>query len=537
MCLDPKPRQHPLFFPLMQPEIDGDTNSIYSRETRAPTPIHPDDKLVKDVAEEDGSYQITDEILVDWDGPDDPANPLNWTYKQKWTATIFVSLYTFISPVSSSIVAPASEQIASQLHITNSVLIAMTTSVFILGYVVGPLVLGPLSEIHGRTRVIQLANLWYLVWNIGCSFAQSQGQLIAFRLLAGLGGSAPLSVGGGALGDIWRPEERGKAIAIYSLAPLLGPVLGPICGAWIAERSTWRWVFWSTTIVGAVIEVAGLLFFRETFAPLLLEQKAKSLRQSMDIEKAKIQKIYTIYEKNDSRTWKQILGRAMVRPFALLALEPIIQFVALYSAFVYGILYLFLTSMPIIFSDIYHQSVAIGGLNYIAVGVGLTMASQANARILDRVYIYLKNRNGGVGEPEFRLPSVFIGAVMLPIGLFLSGWAAQAHVHWMVTDIGIAFVGGGMILVHQSMQTYVIDAFTLHAASALATVVCLRSIAGFGFPLFAPVMYNKLGYGKGNTLLACVSILLGWPAPWIIWVYGKRIRASSRYTRTSESVS
>jgi MFS family permease len=52
----------------------------------------------------------------------------------------------------------------------------------------------------------------------------------------------PPQVGGGVLGDIWRTEERGKAIAIYSLAPLLGPVVGPICGGWIAERSTWRWV-------------------------------------------------------------------------------------------------------------------------------------------------------------------------------------------------------------------------------------------------------------------------------------------------------
>lgn len=81
-----------------------------------------------------------------------------------------------------------------------------------------------------------------LVWNIACGAARNKGELIAFRFLAGLGGSAPLAVGGGVLGDCWRPEERGRAIALYSLAPLLGPVLGPVAGAWIAQETTWRWV-------------------------------------------------------------------------------------------------------------------------------------------------------------------------------------------------------------------------------------------------------------------------------------------------------
>jgi MFS family permease len=84
--------------------------------------------------------------------------------------------------------------------------------------------------------------LFYLAWNIGCGFAQNTAQLMVFRFLAGLGGSAPLSIGGGVIGDTWSAEERGKAVAAYSLAPLLGPVLGPIAGSWIAQRTTWRWV-------------------------------------------------------------------------------------------------------------------------------------------------------------------------------------------------------------------------------------------------------------------------------------------------------
>jgi MFS family permease len=81
-------------------------------------------------------------------------------------------------------------------------------------------------------------------------------------------------VGAGVLGDIWTAEERGRAIAIYSLAPLLGPVLGPITGAWIAERSTWKWVFWSTSIFTVMVQALGLIFLRESeFQYLIIIQR------------------------------------------------------------------------------------------------------------------------------------------------------------------------------------------------------------------------------------------------------------------------
>ncbi len=80
----------------------------------------------------------------------------------------------------------------------------------------------------------------------------------------------------------------------------------------------------------------------------------------------------------------------------------------------------------------------------------------------------------------------------------------------------------------------------------------MRSLAGFGFPLFAPTMYNALGYGKADTILAVAAIVLGCPAcvknchllsrtyfnvlilmlrPWLLWIYGERIRNASRFAR------
>ncbi|KAJ7278789.1 major facilitator superfamily domain-containing protein [Mycena rebaudengoi] len=431
-------------------------------------------------------------------------------------------------------IAPASTQVAGQFGITNDVTIALVTSIFILAYAVGPLFLGPLSEIFGRNRVIQGANMFFLVWNIGCGFAQNTGQLLAFRFLAGLGGSAPLAIGGGVLGDIWDAEQRGRAMAIYSLAPLLGPVFGPICGAWIAKRSTWRWVFWSTSIMDLGVQILGILYLRESYAPFLLQQKADKIRKSLDTEKGPVPQVRSRFD-NDDRTWQRIIKTALTRPFMIFYHEPIIQLFGIYMAFLYGVFYLFLTSMPLMFQGTYGEDVGISGLHYLALGVGLTGASQINAPFMDRMYKYFIKKNGGVGEPEYRLPSMVPGTLVLPIGMLITGWTVEAHVHWIVPDLGIALVAAGVILNFQTIQLYVVDSFALYAASALAAVSFLRSLCGFAFPLFAEQMYKKLGYGKGDTILAAVAIVIGCPAPWLFWVYGKRIRMRSKYTKKART--
>ena len=137
-------------------------------------------------------------------------------------------------------VAPALTAIAKEFNITSDIELSLTLSIFVLAYAIGPLFLGPMSEMFGRVIVLQLANLFYLCFNLGCGFAQTKAQMIAFRFLSGLGGSAPLAIGGGVLSDLFRPEERGRAISIYSLGPLLGPAVGPIAGGFITEKTTWR---------------------------------------------------------------------------------------------------------------------------------------------------------------------------------------------------------------------------------------------------------------------------------------------------------
>jgi MFS family permease len=133
-------------------------------------------------------------VEVAWNKGYDYRNPLQWSWKKKWGTTILVSLFTFVSPFSTTMVTPALPEIGADLHIPEGFMRQLVMSIFLLGYALGPFVLGPLSEVFGRSRVLQCSNLFYLVFNTACGFSKTRSQLLAFRFLAGMGGSAPQAV-------------------------------------------------------------------------------------------------------------------------------------------------------------------------------------------------------------------------------------------------------------------------------------------------------------------------------------------------------
>lgn len=136
-----------------------------------------------------------DPDLVTWDHALDPDNPHNWPRHRKWTSMILIAAFAFISPMASTIVAPALDDIAEEFSISaRSTEEFLVMSIFLLAFAIGPFVWGPLSEVFGRTRVMQGANLIFLIFNTVCGFARSKEQMMAFRFLSGIGGSAPQAV-------------------------------------------------------------------------------------------------------------------------------------------------------------------------------------------------------------------------------------------------------------------------------------------------------------------------------------------------------
>ena len=163
-----------------------------------------------------------------------------------------------------------------------------------------------------------------------------------------------------------------------------------------------------------------------------------------------------------------MIRKALIRPSILLGTQPIVQAIAIYIAYLYGLLYLVLTTLPTLWTKVYHQSLAIAGLNYISLGIGYLIGTQATARLNDLIYQRLRNRSAlqneapkvkqgekaapsllPPGRPEFRLPLLVPGSILVPAGIFWYGWSAQAHLHWIMPNIGIALFGIGMKIASQ----------------------------------------------------------------------------------------
>jgi len=385
----------------------------------------------------------------------------------------------------------------------------------------------PLSELYGRRLPILFAGFGFAIFQICVAVAKDLQTVMLGRLFGGLFAACPLAVVGAVYADIWDNAHRGYAITVFSLTVSAPALLSPIIGAYIAQSYLgWRWTEYLTAIIAFTLFAINLLFLEESYAPVVLVEKAKLLRRAT--------KNWGIHAKQEEIEVdiKELIQKNLSRPLKLLFTEPIVFFVSLYVAFIYGLLYLLLTAYPIIFIYGYKMSGATGYLPFLGliigqfVGGGIVMAFEPR-------YNRLMKANKGIPIPENRLPAAMVGSIMFPIGLFWLSWAGNypESVHWIVPTISGIFTGAGIILIFLQCLNYIIDAYLMFAASAIAANAFLRSIFGAVFPLFATQMFQALGVNWAGSLLAFVSVALI-PMPFLFYKYGKTIRKRSKYAPT-----
>jgi len=286
----------------------------------------------------------------------------------------------------------------------------------------------------------------------------------------------------------------------------------------ISQNIGWRWLCWVVSIFSGLITIIGAFLFAEPYAAKILARQAKGLRKASGGD-------YHAEQERSTQTLWQILKSTLTRPMRLLSTQPTLQVMSIFMAYNFGIKYIMFSTSAELWTQRYGQSVSRSGLNYIALAIGNTIAAQGGARFTDRVWANLKNQAGGDTAPEYRVPMMIPGSVL---GLFWYGWAGEKRAYWVITDIGIGIFAAGIILATQAMQAYVLDSFPKYTSSATAASQFLRRVAAFAFPVFAPSMYAALGYGWGNSVLGFLSLIIGIPAPLLLWKWGARLRVRGK---------
>ncbi|KAK3048782.1 hypothetical protein LTR09_009894 [Extremus antarcticus] len=446
---------------------------------------------------------------------DDNDNPKAWKYREKLMNMGVIAFMAILSPLASSMFTPGISQIADGLDTTPQTVIGCTTG-FVIMLGIGPLILAPLSETFGRRTLYLTCFTMFTLLHIPAALTPNVEFLIVVRTLAGFFGSVGIANGGGTISDMCGPEERASIFGWYLLGPLLGPTIGPLLGGVIVERLGWRWIFWVLTIVCAANTLAGYFFLRETYAPVILANRKKSLEKQEDAPGK-----YT-YKGEDLRPLWTKLGRSFSRPLRIL-IQPIVFTMSMYQAIIFSTTYSLYTNFQPIYQDEYGFTTEQVGLIYLGPGLGFLSAVWFLVPRIDTVRNYLANKNGGKGLPEYRLPLANIGSVLIPAGLFVFAWLVEAHVFWFWTVLATFFYGIGQVMILNTTTNYYIDSFERYSASAIAAGAVFRSVVGGIVPLFAPTLFEKLGYGWGVSVFGFLALAIA-PAPLIFFYFGAKVR-------------
>lgn len=409
---------------------------------------------------------------------------------------------------------PAVPQLLHDLGSNNSLYSIILVSIWEVGEGIGPFLIAPLSELYGRLLVYHVANILFLIFAIASALSVNVSMLVGFRFLNGLS-IASLTLGPAVVGDMFKKEQRGSAMAILYIGPLLGPVTAPIVGGFLAQAKGWRWTFWLIAISVAAVQILSFIVMAETYKPKILRAKVKSKYKDKG----------------------ELVKQAILRPLRFLVFSPIVLSLSFYSALVYGYLYIILTTITPVFESNYGFRENTSGLVYLGIGqltiVTLIISFEVDELLgigmITGIIVcgitsdwYIK-RKGTSAKPEHRLPPMVFGGLVIPIGLFLYGWTAKYKIQWMAPLVGTGLIGFGLMVTLVPTESYLVDAFTLHAASAVAATTLLRNILGAVLPLVGPPMYDSLGLGWGNSLMGFVALAFV-PMPILLMRYGSWMR-------------
>ncbi|KAL8979124.1 MAG: hypothetical protein Q9177_006222, partial [Variospora cf. flavescens] len=455
-------------------------------------------------------------------GHGDPENPYNWSTGRK----IFVLSVGIVSVVNStfgsSLPSGAIDYLAEYFHVTSQAQLVLPISLFLVGYVFGPIVFAPLSESYGRRIIMVVTFVFFTIFTMACALAPNWPFFLIFRLLCGITASSPIAVVGGMVADAYKdPRIRGRAMAFFMAATTCGPQLAPIISGFISVVS-WRWTFWVGLII-AGISLAFLIFMPETYGPTILQRRAERMRKETGNPN-----IFAPIEL-EKKGARQMMTITLTRPIRMILFEAIVLFTCIYVSIAYAIFYLFFQAYPLIFEGTYGFNTGTAGLAFLAIAVG-ALLSLAIFMYWDSVLVRAKKTNAPwtLIEEYRRLPLACLGGPLYVISLLWLGWSSNVKVHWIVPILsGIPF-GMGFMLIFMALLNYVTDAYEIFAASAMAATSACRSIFGAVLPLAAKPMYKSLGIAWASSLLAFLSLGMS-IIPFAFIQYGDRIRSNSKF--------
>ncbi|KAK0706947.1 major facilitator superfamily domain-containing protein [Lasiosphaeria miniovina] len=467
-------------------------------------------------------HEDKEDMILAWE-ENDPENPYNWSGRRKAGILLTTMMLIVNSTMGSALPSNALPFIMDEWGIVSEQQKVLPISVYLIGYVMGPILWAPLSEQYGRKKLTIGTFIMFTLFTLACALAPDWTAFLVFRLMTGVFASAPIAIVPGIIADTCGdPRTRGRSMGLFFMMTVSGPLLAPIISGYCAPTIGWRWAFW-IGLMYAGATLIPLILLPETNGPVLLLRRARDIRAHDPA--ARVVAPHEL-EKN---SLTDLVAVVLTRPVRMIIFESIVNTSCAYLALCYAIFYMTFEAFPIIFQGVYGLSPGACGLTYLAILAGCLL-SLPIFFAYDTILRRAQDRDAPWTRHEEyrRLPLACIGGPMFVISLFWLGWTAREDVPFFVPMLaGIPF-GIGFMCIFQALLNYLTDAYEIFAASANAAASCSRSLLATVLPLATVPMFTRLGISGACSLLGGISLLMC-AIPFVFLWQGDRIRANSKF--------
>lgn len=309
-------------------EPDHDGRALTAIATRASARSQSAMRTVSRTTTRGTAFTSDPRYEVDFD-VDDPENPRNWPLWYKSLGIFAISFATLGVVMYSTSYTSGMGAMGEEFGVHSETIVTLGVTAYLFGLAVGSLLLAPIAETYGRKPVYTICMFIFTILAVPAALAQDIQSIIVVRFFAAIFGSAMIANAPGSIADLIADEHRATAFSVWSIGPMNGPVVGPVIGGFVTQQLGWRWTNW-ITMIWAGTALVGLVLFQETYAPALLQKKAKKIRHEEDDER--------YWSRYDVRVgFVELMKINLSRPFVMAATEPICIFWNVYISLIYGL--------------------------------------------------------------------------------------------------------------------------------------------------------------------------------------------------------
>ncbi|CZR59762.1 related to MFS multidrug resistance transporter [Phialocephala subalpina] len=444
-----------------------------------------------------------------------------YTYKRltKWFITFLVALAAAAAPIGSAILLPALPDITKDFN-SSATIANLSVALYMLSMSIFPLWWSSFSETNGRRSVYLISFALFTIWNVVAAKSTSMSMLIVLRMLGGGAAASVQAVGSGTIADIWETKERGHAMSIFYLGPLLGPLLAPIIGGVLTETLGWRSTQWFQVIYGGLLCILLTFCLPETISRKNTHPTSQfPLNDNTTNDKGVLPGLTQVSTrqsiKQKSKATTKTLKRWFIEPLSVLLYLrfPAVLLTVYLASVTFGSLYILNISIQQTFSSPpYSFKVIILGLLYIPNSVGYVVASIFGGKWNDYIMHRVARKAGRYDEnghlvfhPEDRMQeNAWIAAAVFPAALIWYGWTAEKGVLWVAPCFANFFFGLGSMIIFGVATTMLTEFMPKRASSGVAVNNFVRNIFScIGGVITQPII-SAIGDGWLFTIVGIV---------------------------------